>query len=249
MNQCVICGNKTGFFDVRCADGYLCKDCVACIPSFLNIEKTDSQRLNQFKEENLKKRTLFDATASLGNLYIDNVHKMFCVSTKEKDDKPVQLSDIYSISEIEEFAIYCKNPKDAGNGRNVKVVCDVEFFFQTKDFKFQKIISKNEHCSHKMITTKEIEWHEPVTVSMFRAMFRQMIQDDGNQLVKAVRQIRNSKMIAWAEGVLMMQEDYTIEEVQQHHKFLSEHLKESRKCTEILNQAFAVLKDYKENQE
>lgn len=248
--ECVICGKQAGFFDKRCEDGYICSTCFSYLPSVVDYRCCGEGKLRYYHDRNQRLRKRFEATASFGSLYIDSVHKMFCISKKHKKEQPTELSDIFSITELEEVALYCKNERNTGQGNNVRIVCDVELYVRTPDFNFRTIISEGEACSYRVVDNTKVKWNEPGIVVMFRSMFNQMINDEGNQILKEINMLRNSKEIAWAEGVLMLGSVYTHDELVQHHDILIRHLHPdyakdmSPGYAEKISRAFSILENH-----
>ena len=254
MSECILCGKQTGFFDKRICEGYVCKDCFSRLPAFLDVQSMGTEKLRYLREQNEKKRKLFFPAVSFGSLFVDNIHRMFCISPKSRNDEPLVLSDIYTVAETEEIALYCKNPQCTGSGRNIHITCDAELFVRTHDLQFRTIIVRNEKCSYKMIDGNKVEWNESGRVAMFRSMFNQMIADENNAMLKEIYAVRNQKRIVWAEGVLMLKSLYTEDELRQHYDFLKQILEQQVHPTAkyyltILEQAFHVLQEHLKSKE
>ena len=160
MSECIMCGKPTGFFDKRNAEGYICKECADCIPSVIDCTACGTEKLKYFRDKNMQKRKLFEPTASFGTLYLDSIHKMFCISPSHKKDMPTKLCDLFFVSEIEEIALYCANPVCKGDGRSISVTCDAELYVRTHDLHIKTIISHNEKCSYKLLDGHKVEWKE-----------------------------------------------------------------------------------------
>lgn len=250
MAECIICKAPTGFFDKRNPEGYICKECMSCIPSVIDCTACGTEKLKYFCKQNQQKRRQFEPTASFGSLYLDGIHKMFCISPAHKKDMPARLSDLFYVSEIEEISLYCANPVCTGNGRNISVVCDAELYVRTKDLHFKTIIARNEKCSYKLLDGHKVEWKEAARIAMFRSMFNQMIEDENNTMLREINAVRNSKQIVWAEGVLMLKNPYTADELKQHYDFLKHNLQYSVNRNEaeyydtILEYAYGVLQNH-----
>ena len=218
--QCIICQNKAEAFAKRIEEGAICADCFSHIPTMVDHKSCSVSKLWVLIQKNKEKQRRFMPTASLGTLYIDSVHKMFCISEKEKNGDPVSLSDIYDISELNEVGLYCKDAKNIGKGNNPSIVCDVELYVRTDEMCFRTIILKNEPCSYKLKDKQKVEWNEPGVLVMFRGMWNQMLDDRAIDFMREVEKAHNNKNIIWAEGVLMLGTDYTYEEVCQHRDIL-----------------------------
>ena len=250
MSECIICGKPTGFFDKRNAEGYICKECADCIPSVIDCTACGTEKLKYFRDKNMQKRKLFEPTASFGTLYLDSIHKMFCISPSHKKDMPTKLCDLFFVSEIEEIALYCANPVCKGDGRSISVTCDAELYVRTHDLHIKTIISHNEKCSYKLLDGHKVEWKEAARIAMFRSMFNQMVEDENNAMLKEINAVRNSKMIVWAEGVLMLKNPYTADELKQHYEFLKHNLQYSTNRHEaeyynaILEQSYKILQKH-----
>lgn len=250
MAECILCGKQTGFFDKRNPEGYLCKECVSCIPSVIDCTSCSTEKLKYFREQNLRKRKVFDTTAVFGSLYLDNIHRIFCISPTQKKGEPAKLSDMFWVSEIDEIALCCVNPVCTGSGTGISVTCDAELYVRTSELRIKTIIARNEKCSYKVVDGHKVEWKEAARIAMFRSMFNQMIADENNTMLKEIRAVRNQKRIVWAEGVLMLKNPYTADELKQHYDFLKHNLQysvskhETEYYDSILEQAYKILQEH-----
>lgn len=254
MSECVLCEKQAGFFDKRISEGYICKDCFSHIPAFLDLRSVSTEKLRYLCQRNEIKRKQFSPTVSFGSLYVDNIHRMFCISPKSKNSEPLILSDIYTVEETEEIALYCKNPQCTGSGRNIQITCDAELFVRTNDLQFRTTIVRNEKCSYKIIDGNKAEWNESGRVAMFRSMFNQMIADENNAMLKEIHAVRNQKRVVWAEGVLMLKSLYTEDELQQHYDFLNQSFEhnqvtETKYYIAMLQLAFSILQEHLKSRE
>ena len=157
---------------------------------------------------------------------------------------------MFSVSETEEIALCCVNPVCTGSGTGISVTCDAELYVRTSELRIKTIIARNEKCSYKVVDGHKVEWKEAARIAMFRSMFNQMIADENNTMLKEIRAVRNQKRIVWAEGVLMLKNPYTTDELKQHYDFLKHNLQysvskhETEYYDSILEQAYKILQEH-----
>ena len=224
MPECIICQKKIGILGKHIEEGHICSECFDCIPTMVDFKSCSASKLWVLIQQNREKRRIFSPSASLGSLYIDSTHKMFCISDKEHKGEPASLADIYTIEELKEISLHCKNPRNVGSANAPQIICDIELYVKTEEMNFHTVIKRNEPCGYKIKDKTKVDWSEPSVLVMFRDMFNQMIRDDSIRLLKRVNALRNSTLIAWAEGVLMLNSEYTRDEMVQHHDILMKHL-------------------------
>lgn len=211
--ECVICGEKAGFFSKKTGEGKICKKCLRYVPRSINLPSAGTDFLKKISSKNIEKSQFFETTASYEGIYIDTIHGMFCYSEKGTRDEPHDFKDIYRIDELTEVGIFCSNAKNVGTTRNI-VICDIKFRVKTKDINVEFLISKGKKCSTKVKDGK-LEWTEPNELSMFRNMFNQMIDTAAFGMLeklKAIQEMQKAVTIAekktdWAKGILFIGHD------------------------------------------
>lgn len=178
---------------------------------------------------NQRKREYFTCTASYGNLYIDSVHGMFCISRRSKNSMPMDFGDLYAIEELTEAALYCTNIRNIGTRYN-QIVCDVKMRIRTKAGCVEYLIRSKEHCTYRrsMHDSRVLECDEPATLVMFRRIFNQMIENVRSGILRKLEEIQQAKAAIreldkkteWAKGVLMLDDDYTLEAAKRNRNIL-----------------------------
>lgn len=223
-------------FDRKTADGYICTDCFSYIPTVINYKDCSQIRLDRMIEKNKEYRKRFTTTTSFGSLFLDNVHKMFCISRKHKNDEPQELCNIFPASEIKEIGFYCKDPRNIGTNTNI-VVCDIEFYLKTDEAIIKEVVSKNERCAFKRVGDK-LEWEEPGIVIMVRAIMDQMLRDELNHLVEKLDRLQMSDRMIRSEGLMMLHDTYNKEELNERYELLKDimsHCEDEELRNAILN--------------
>ena len=176
MNGCVICGDKVNAFSKKTLEGKICKACSQYLPCFIHAESYDTESLEKIikeRQENFKK---IEITASYGDLHIDSLNNLFCVSKKVKGDKPASMGDIYSVTKLTGFGLYCTDIRNVGQNTN-KVICNVKVRIKTENLNGELTVKSGTPCNYTIVGDK-IECREPPDLSMFRAMFVQMIDNE-----------------------------------------------------------------------
>lgn len=213
MPNCVICGkglSLTGNKLIR--DGKMCKDCWSKI-SPLALEQIDfydtADVENAIRMEN-ELYEQFSVTASFGSLHMDEVHGLFAISKKLKDDKPEE-RNVFSVYDLEEAGLYCKSP--VVDHENVFV--DVEFSCKLSNpqISIKEVVKKRCKCSSKRVNNKEIEWQIPHDMEMFRTMFNYMLSGAFEKLNKMMcgRSVKDRELDK-AKALFMIKNDnYTQE--------------------------------------
>ena len=213
MRKCVICGENAGLLGTRTLEGKICRECVSYIPKALKLRDSSTDTLREFYEANKEKSKQFSTTASYAGVYIDGLHGMFCYTKNGKKDEPHEFKDIYRITELQEIALYCTDPKNVGTTRNI-VVCDIKLKIRTKNIAAEYLVAHRKHCHHR-VKNGHVEWDEPGELTMFRNMFNQMIDNEVNNIMKKLEAIQSLRAtltewetsIEWAKGVLFLDKD------------------------------------------
>lgn len=257
MNDvCIFCETgKTNFFSQRANDGYYCKECANKISAFIDTKTSTTKSIKALIKFNEKRRKSFKATSSFGNLYLDSVNKMICISKGGTSDNPFHLCDIYSIYDLKQISFHCVNVRNIGQ-KTDNIVCDVEIFFATDFITGRSIIVKNEPCNFTYNNNRQIEYSEPVKLGVFRNIFNQMIEDEKfkienklEDIRKGMKQINNeSGAVDWAKGVLMLDKgnNYTDREIKEHRNYLMKALHPDTnnvpvEFSQMVNKAFKIL--------
>ena len=210
MKECIICKNKIRIGFLKCNDGPICKSCSEYIYDKIKIKTSDAVYLAKIIEDNKEKSKTFECTASLGRLYIDAIHNLYCISQKGKR-APERFSDIFSIEETKEVGLYCTNVRNVGTNYN-NVVCDIKLTVNTvQGYYSEYTVCENKQCPFERKDGKLV-CSEPNDFSVFRQMFNQMIENTALGLLKKLEAIQKmqaaisalSSSVEWAKGIMMI---------------------------------------------
>ena len=214
--ECLLCNTQvSALSSVKMHNGRLCKSCAAQLPSIVvdnypYLQPNTLKHIIDLTEDNYKR---FSATASYGELHIDEIGGLFAIAKSvDKDGKPVKSRNIFSIYRLSEVGLYCTSPKaDGGN-----VILDVEFSFKLEDpdIKYKQVIKKSTKCAAKRVDQNHVTWEEPNDLAMFRNLFNQMLSgmhDNVNRMLhgKTLYQFDIEKNRA----LFMLTEDYDMEDL------------------------------------
>lgn len=228
MKECVACKQDAGLLAKKTYNGYLCKTCRSYLPMRIDLKSCDTDYLLGLIEAAKAKATVFTATYSYGEMYLDSVHGMFCFSKGEKNGEPTDRGDIFSINELLETGIYCTDVKNVGTNTN-RVVCDIKAKVKTEKICMEYSLVKNELCKCKPTSNGMLDITEPEKLTMFRSIFYQMIDDARYRVLKKLEDIQRlrgkittaEQEKEWAKGVLFLDNaDCTAEEVKKQQKKL-----------------------------
>lgn len=160
MKECVACKQDAGLLAKKTYNGYLCKTCRSYLPMRIDLKSCDTDYLLGLIEAAKAKATVFTATYSYGEMYLDSVHGMFCFSKGEKNGEPTDRGDIFSINELLETGIYCTDVKNVGTNTN-RVVCDIKAKVKTEKICMEYSLVKNEPCKCKPTSNGMLDITEP----------------------------------------------------------------------------------------
>jgi hypothetical protein len=248
--NCIICGESVGLSGTKLKNGKICKTCTSKLPSLMldgapYLQEHTMRHAITYVGEKLEK---FDATASYGQLHIDEIHGLFAISDGlTKTDKPKSGNNVFSIYDLTEIGLYCTSPRtDRGN-----VLVDVEFkcVINSPRIAFKKIIKKGVHCKIKRVDSQHVEWEEPADMSMFRTLFNQMLTSALERINtmlcgKTVHQCE----LEHAKAVMMVPDNYTKEDLKKSRRLLMKvyHPDRARdddvtRESQIINNAYDLL--------
>lgn len=214
--DCLICkGPIAALSGAKVVDGKICKTCASKISSLLlennkYLGEGTLQYAIKYAEHNMKK---FSVTSSYGELYIDEVHGLFCIAKGLNDNgKPKSGNNIFSIFDLDEVGLYCKNPRSDHNN----VLVDIEFMcrLENPSLSFKTVVKKGVRCSTKRINPQQVEWFEPHDLEVFRALFNSMLKGGQAKIQdllcgKTVYAFELEK----ARSVFMLPEDFDVEDL------------------------------------
>lgn len=216
MSECILCKKKANLFAKKISDGLVCADCQRFISPNTAFSAENRDHLEKVIEKNKKLSEIFDYTTNYGNLYLDAIHSMFCVSRKEdKQGEPTEFGEIYYIEDLKSVGLFCANVKNIGSNGRDRIVCDVKFKYTTKDVSREYIIAKKQACSYEYRSGSQLEWNEPGDFQVFRNTFDTILKGVYDVWIKRLENLEEMKEIAgkgehnlsWAKGVLFISPD------------------------------------------
>lgn len=223
--QCCFCGSCFYFFGNKIEDGYICSECKRCIPSNINLRCSESSYLRPMLEENKKRREKFSCSASYGSLFIDGKNNMFCISKQRHGMLPLFFGDIFYINELTNVGFFCTNARVVER----KVLCDISFTYTTDTQSTEVIIARMQKCDYEVCGNR-VSWSEPQKLSIFRELFKQMIDNEYSVLnIKLQRMQEMKRYISeedknteWAKGVFFLgtEETTNLTELRNRRNFL-----------------------------
>lgn len=246
--KCLICGKNVGLLaGTRVDGGRLCKECAGRLPALLLKRGRDLQEctLRNAMQKTAENVARFSATASYGELHIDEIHGLFCVAKSlNSEGKPVRGNNVFSSFDLMEVGLSCSSPRELKEG----VYVNVEFTCSLADpyLKFTKIIKGHCRCKSKRTMTSGLTWEEPSDMLMFQAMFQQMLTgtwEKVNLLLcgKTVHEFELEK----ARALFMLPEGFSRDDLEVAYvrmKQVYENLPDSDgREVEIINKAFWLL--------
>ena len=215
MRQCILCNEKAGILSKKCRDGYVCKKCGTYLPKDLKWESRE--RLMEMRKENQRKSEIFTVTNKYGDLYIDTVNSMYCVTRSNKSGKPTKFDEIHYINELKRVGLYCTNVRNVGTTTN-DVRCDVKFMAVTNKADRVYDIKTNIRCNYK-VNGKSLDWEEPADFQVFRSIFDNLIKQtysSWNDMCNGL----HSKNYDKAYGILFLDEDATKDDIKKRRNQL-----------------------------
>lgn len=253
MKQCVVC-HKESKRAFRIYNGFICPECRKYIPEKVNVKSSNADYLKELCEKRREIADLFEPTAYIGSLYLDNVHCMICYSKHGWKGTPLSLGDVYKITELKEISLHLANVKNIGS-RIPRIVCDIKLKIKTADIDTEYVVARGKKCRVQEIENGNINFSEPADVAIIREMLRQMFDDVFAGLERKLEDILKYKELSdnlkdtrWAKGILFLDdEEYTAEEVKMQyrklckifHPDLNPDLPDD--YMQMLNKAYAIL--------
>lgn len=251
MKTCILC-KKEKRFGRRYYYGFVCSDCKKSLPNLFSLRRISEEQIFWlYKNACEKKSQIFTETARLGNFYLDENHAL--ISVRGKKDR-----NILSIMDMSEVFIEPTNIRLIDRGTNV--YCDVELSFKLNcGLYFKGIVKVRELCNVKVDMIKNsVKAEEPLTISLMRSMLNQAIENqyaEGklilekiSELDKLRKQLEDSEDITLARGVLMLNSEYTKEELKEHRNALVKAFhpdnntnKLSNEFTDKINASYKIL--------
>ena len=251
MKTCILC-KKDKKFGRRYYYGFVCSDCKKSLPNLFSYKRMSEEQINWlYKNSCEKKSQIFRDTARLGNFYLDEDHAL--ISVKGKKDR-----NMLSIMDMSEISIEPTNIRLIERGTNV--FCDVVLSFKLNcGLYFKGIIKVRELCNVKVDMIKNsVKAEEPLTISLMRSMMNQAIENQYangklilekvSELDKLRKQLEETEDITLARGVLMLNADYTKEELKEHRNALVKAFhpdnnkdKLSNEFTDKINASYKIL--------
>ena len=251
--RCSLCHKElSGFAGMRIKDGLICKECKAQLPvSITQPQLYDSRTLqsiiNMVQDATLRQ---FEATASYGNLHVDELHGLFAISDKlDSNSYPVNTNDIFNVLMLQDIALYCTNPAVSSKNR---VVCDVEFqcTFATPPFHIKLSVKKKIPCRQIPVDQTHVNWDEPGDLLMFKSIFNQMIKTAREKYTEQYQQqlLKPGDIARFkAETLFMLPDGYTMKDIDQQWNTLSAAFRadigRNHECLHVINEAYHVLRE------
>ena len=175
--DCLVCKRKVSWFSgTMVYGGKLCKACAGKLPVLLLKRGRDLQEyvLKNAIQKTTDNLERFSATASFGELHIDEIHGLFCIAKSlTSAGKPVQGNNVFSVYDLTEVGLTCTSPRESNN----MVYVDVEFKCSLADpaFSFTETVKWHCRCKSKRVDSKNVVWDAPSDLMMFQALFNQMV--------------------------------------------------------------------------
>ena len=250
--NCAICNEKAGILPAKIYNGHICHHCRSLLPYNIVLKTAEAGYLQEICEKNAKKKKVFETTAYLGDLYLDSIHNMFCVSKRKRKGEPLDFGEVHYVNELTGIALVCSNVRNIGTNGRDNVVCDIKFAFEVdgeaKDF----IVERNRRC-YFTYKGNQLDWSEPAEMQVFRSMIDQMIDTVCDNLLERLAAMQEAaktleaglpKPESWARGVLFIDEktELTAELIKGRYRLLMKIFHpdsgfEHKEVSEMLNQA------------
>lgn len=258
--KCCVCDNK-GITSgcIRISDGAICRRCRRYLPYGTSLSSEESENVKIKVRANKEKSKDFDASNSLGFLYIDSYRRLFCVSREVKKGNPVHFGDIYHINDVRGLGLICENVRNAGNGRDL-ILCDAKLIVRTDKTEKEYIVDKNLSCTYTYEGNK-IDWKEPGKFQVIRHLLFQMADDEYMDLQKKIDELNRAKETArdeeitetkraenWSRGILFLDrnEPLTSKNLRERRNklikiFHPDNMKDGERETEMIYNAYNEL--------
>ena len=251
--NCLVCGNHVSSFSgTKLQNGRLCKECSDKCPSlFLKgnqyLQEFTLKNAMQYIEEN---RACFCATASYGELHIDELHGLFCIAKSlDKDGKPKQGNNIFSIYNLSEVGLTCTSPRVDHNN----VIVDIEFRCTLDNLRLPiaELVKRSVRCHTKRVDSKNVTWDEPNDLIMFKTLFNHMLEGAWQSVNERLcGKLIEDEKLQKAKILFMIEDndDYTLSDLKRtrrmmmkiYHPDVAEY--NVTREAKIINDAYDVLK-------
>lgn len=247
--KCYVCESTVGFGAKKIKGGKICKGCLLRLPSIILNNSNVISEYNlryaiNYVQENKKK---FCATASYGQLHIDEIHGMFCVAKSlDKDGKPKSGNNVFSVNQLTEVGLTCTSPHVDHN----QVIVNVEFTFSLSDpyISNKAIIKYSARCQTKRVDNEHLSWSEPNDLLMFKTMFNQMLSREMEKVnAMLCGKTLHEFEIEKARAIFMLEKDFTNDDLKKARRLMMKVYhpdsgKDVTRESQIINDAFNLLK-------
>lgn len=239
--NCCVCNKKITFFDkissAHCDDGYVCKHCKSQFPSLFNISRYTSKEIIELIEYTQKNKAEFFCTTHYGKLYLDEAHGLLAYSQSEKSQKNKDSfkNNIFQADDLDYFEISLSEPRIT----QTVVYSNVLMYMQFRKFNasFNKVIKYNEKSKIKRIDNQSMMFDPPMGYIFIRATVNQMINNSISSFRKVIEELKETRMkieleraklskteLFEAKTILMLDDNYTQEDVKKHYRYLTKCL-------------------------
>ena len=221
--NCLVCGEPVAAMTgTKLQNGRICKKCTAQLPTLL-IKGTpylQEYALRNAMNATTRNMERFNATASFGELHIDEMHGLFCIAQAlDSSGKPKTGSNVFSMYDLTDIGLFCKSPRVVNNG----VVVDVEFRCQLESLRLpiSVIVKKNCKCSTKRVDAKNVEWEEPNDMAMFRTLFNRMLSGVCEKVCEVLcGKTVHAFELEKARAIFMLPKDYNLEDLKKARRLM-----------------------------
>ena len=221
--NCLVCGEQVpAIGGTKLHNGKICKTCTSQLPSMLlkGSPYLQEYALKNAMEITKKNMDIFSATASFGELHIDEMHYMFAIAQSlDSNGKPKTGNNVFSVYDLQDVGLFCNSPRsDHGS-----VLVDVEFrcMIESLRLPISTTVKKSAKCVSKRVDSKHVEWDEPNDMAMFRSMFNRMLKTASERFDNY---LRSKTVYAFeldkARSIFMLPEDYTSDDVKRARRLM-----------------------------
>lgn len=220
---CVVCDSPTGMFAHKCLDGPVCNDCYSKTPSFFRVKDFDGGVVRfvcrNYDNDNERMCKIFSETCKVGSFHFDSKNLLGVIGQINKDGTIDDgNSDIFSMANVKEVSFVMINPK-AVNEK--KVTCDIQIAITFNDtfWTINEIVSKGEVCVIKD-EGENISYDLPISVSIAWDEIIKAVNTKRGYIENAINNelVTEDDLAFYKARVLfMVEQDYTIEEIEEVH--------------------------------
>lgn len=249
--DCLVCGQAVSALSgAKIKNGKICKACASKLPSLMLEgspclhEGTLKHAIN-YTAENMER---FSATASFGELHIDEIHGLFALA-KQLDDngKPKSGNNVFSMYKLSDIGLTCTSPRADHNN----VLVDIEFTCQLEDpyINIKTRVKKGVRCHTQRVDSTHVSWDEPNDMAMFRTLFNNMLKgtwENVHQYLcgKTVYAFELDK----ARAIFMLPQDFTASDLKKARRLMMKVYHPDKagedvtREAQIINDAYDLLK-------